>query len=76
MAFSKIDGFDVSPRSELSATSRASSPPSTSERLSRSSHGLVPASASERRLGFTSVASVVLIGVDLRGCRFASHLSE
>ena len=61
MAFSKIDGLEVTPRSESSAIMRASSPSSISERRKRSSQGLVPASTSARRFGFTFVASVVLI---------------
>ena len=42
MAFSKIAGLDVTPRSESSSTSRCSSPDSISERRIWSSHTLVP----------------------------------
>src|SRR5436305_14610432 len=67
IAFSKIEGLEVTPRSESSTMRRASSPLSISERRRRSSHGLVPASTNARRFGLTFVASVVLIGSGLLG---------
>src|SRR3954462_1520288 len=53
IAFSKIDGLDVSPRSENSSTSRWSSPPSIMLRRIWSSHGDVPAAVSAARRSLT-----------------------
>ena len=59
----EFEGFEVIPRNDFSAIRRANSPSWTSDRLRKSSQGLVPASTSERRFGLTLVASVVLIAV-------------
>src|SRR5688572_18130255 len=53
IAFSKIDGFEVSPRSDHSSTSRWSSPPWIMLRRIWSSHGDVPAAVSAARRSLT-----------------------
>src|SRR3954470_6554472 len=53
MAFSKIAGLEVTPRSESSSTSRWSSPDSIRPRRIWSSQTLVPASVSARRRSLT-----------------------
>src|SRR5207244_846954 len=64
MAFSKIAGFDVTPRSDSSSIIRCSSPFSLSERGKRASHTLTPAaarpaaSADEALLGVEDVDGV------------------
>src|SRR3712207_247098 len=60
MAFSKIAGFDVAPRSDSSSIMRCSSPPSMSERRTRSSQGLVPAATRAASRGLTLTAGVLI----------------
>ena len=55
MAFSKIAGLDVTPRSESSATMRSSSPSSIIPRRIWSSQTLVPAAVSAASRSFTDV---------------------
>src|SRR4051812_5258957 len=59
MAFSKIAGLEVCPRSDSSRTSRSSSPPCVIERRIWSSHTLVPAAVIAASRSFT-VASVAM----------------
>src|SRR5579875_94106 len=54
MDFSKIDGFEVTPRRLSCATMRLRAPLVTSERPSWSSQMLTPASVSAFNFGFTS----------------------
>ena len=59
MAFSKIDGLEVTPRSEHSSISRWSSPPSISPRRIWSSHTLTPASVSAASRGLTCASTLM-----------------
>src|SRR3954452_18996082 len=59
MAFSKIAGFEVTPRSESSRIRRSSSPDSIIPRRIWSSQTLVPASVRAARRSFTSVAASI-----------------
>src|SRR3712207_5398498 len=59
IAFSKIAGFEVIPRSEYSSTSRWSSPPVMSVRLIWSSQMLTPASVSRASLSLTCVLTLI-----------------
>src|SRR3954467_5014888 len=58
MDFSKMAGFDVTPRRESCSTIRASSPVSIRPRESWSSHTLVPAAVSAASRSFTAVALI------------------
>src|SRR6478672_6000464 len=71
MAFSKIAGLAVTPRSESTSISRWSSPPSIRLRRIWSSHTLVPAAVRAARRGLTSV--LTLMGGGLL-CRSSSGL--
>src|SRR5919198_41428 len=57
MAFSKMAGFEVTPRSESSSTSRFSSPDSIMPRRIWSSQTLVPASVRVASRSLTPVAA-------------------
>ncbi len=61
IAFSKIAGFEVSPRSEHSSRSRASSPDSISERRIWSSQTLTPAAVSFASRSFCAVVAISLV---------------
>src|SRR3954454_19105014 len=59
MAFSKMAGFEVTPRRESSRIRRSSSPDSIIPRRIWSSHTLVPASVRAARRSFTWVAASI-----------------
>src|SRR5215208_8425033 len=72
MAFSNIAGFEVTPRSDSSRSSRWSSPEVIRLRRIWSSHTLVPAAVSAASLSFTP-APTLMPRLLSGACRYALH---